>query len=138
MKQVKANLKRAVLFVVLLAALIVTAGTAIAHHGFADYDMTRHETVVGKVRAFQWTNPHTWLWLDVPDGKGGVTLYAFEGMSPNYLGRRGWTRHSLEAGDKITVNFFPFKDPSKKGGTLASATKENGEVLDNFVPRGAQ
>jgi hypothetical protein len=138
MKQVKANLKQAVWFVILLGALVGTSGTALAHHGFADYDMTRHETVVGKVRAFQWTNPHTWLWLDVPDGKGGITLYAFEGMSPNYLGRRGWTRHSLEPGDKITVNFFPFKDPSRKGGTLASATKENGEVLDNFVPRGAQ
>ena len=138
MKQMKPSLRQAVLFVVLLGASIVTAGTAIAHHGFADYDMTRHESVVGKVRAFQWTNPHTWLWLDVPDGKGGITLYAFEGMSPNYLGRRGWTRHSLETGDKITVSFFPFKDPSKHGGTLASATKENGEVLDNFVPRGAQ
>jgi hypothetical protein len=138
MRVMKPKLKPAVLFVILLGASIMTAGTAIAHHGFADYDMTRHESVVGKVRAFQWTNPHTWLWLDVPDGKGGFTLYAFEGMSPNYLGRRGWTRHSLESGDKITVNFFPFKDPSKHGGTLASATKENGEVLDNFVPRGAK
>ncbi|MGA8872596.1 MAG: DUF6152 family protein [Candidatus Acidiferrales bacterium] len=138
MKQMKPSLRQAMLFVILLGASIVTAGTAIAHHGFADYDMTRHETIVGKVRAFQWTNPHTWLWLDVPDGKGGITLYAFEGMSPNYLGRRGWSRHSLETGDKITVSFFPFKDPSKHGGTLASATKENGEVLDNFVPRGAQ
>ena len=138
MKRMKPSLSQAVLFVALLGASIVTAGTAIAHHGFADYDMTRHDTIVGKVRAFQWTNPHTWLWLDVPDGKGGITLYAFEGMSPNYLGRRGWSRHSLEAGDKITVSFFPFKDPSKHGGTLASATKENGEVLDNFVPRGAK
>jgi Family of unknown function (DUF6152) len=138
MKQMKPSLRQAVLFAVLLGASIATAGTAIAHHGFADYDMTRHETIVGKVRAFQWTNPHTWLWLDVPNDKGGITLYAFEGMSPNYLGRRGWTRHSLEPGDKITVNFFPFKDPAKKGGTLASATKENGEVLNNFVPRGAK
>jgi Family of unknown function (DUF6152) len=138
MKQTKANLKQAALFVVLLGALAVTARTAAAHHGFADYDMTRHETVTGKVRAFQWMNPHTWLWLDVPDGKGGVILYAFEGMSPNYLGRRGWTRHSLEPGDKITVTFFPFKDASKHGGTLASAKKETGEILNNFVPAGAK
>lgn len=138
MTQVKASLKQSVLFVILLGALIATAGTATAHHGFADYDMTRHDTVVGKVRAFQWTNPHTWLWLDVPDGKGGVTLYAFEGMSPNYLGRRGWTRESLKPGDPITVSFFPFKDPSKNGGTLASAKRPNGEVLDNFVPSNAR
>lgn len=138
MKQMKANLKQAAFFVVLLSALMVTAGTAIAHHGFADYDMTRHESVTGKVRAFQWTNPHTWLWLDVPDGKGGITLYAFEGMSPNYLGRRGWTRESLKPGDQITVSYFPFKDAAKKGGTLATAKKESGEILNNFVPAGAR
>ncbi|HTX15743.1 MAG TPA: DUF6152 family protein [Candidatus Baltobacteraceae bacterium] len=134
----KRNLKQATLFAVLLAALMVAAGTAMAHHGFADYDMTRHETVAGKVRAFQWTNPHTWLWLDVPDGKGGIILYAFEGMSPNYLGRRGWTRESLKPGDPITVTFFPFKDPAKKGGTLGSAKRPNGEVLENFAPAGSK
>ncbi|MDE3108992.1 MAG: hypothetical protein KGL02_03525 [Acidobacteriota bacterium] len=136
MKLVKANLKQVAFFAVLLAALAVSAGTAVAHHGFADYDMTRHDTIVGKVRAFQWTNPHTWLWLDVPDGKGGITLYAFEGMSPNYLGRRGWTKESLKPGDQITVTYFPFKDSAKKGGTLASAKKESGEILNNFVPAG--
>ncbi len=138
MTQVKENLKHAAFFVVLLAAIMVAAGTATAHHGFADYDMTRHDTVAGKVRAFQWTNPHTWLWLDVPDGKGGVILYAFEGMSPNYLGRRGWTRESLKAGEPLSVTFFPFKDPAKKGGTLATAEKPSGEVLNNFVPSNAR
>jgi len=138
MKQMKTSLKQAGLFAVLVAALMLPAGPAIAHHGFADYDMTRQLTVSGKVRAFQWTNPHTWLWLDVPNGKGGTTLYAFEGMSPNYLGRRGWTRESLKPGDQITVNFFPFKDPKKKGGTLAFAKKPNGEEFNNFVPAGAK
>jgi DNA/RNA endonuclease YhcR with UshA esterase domain len=138
MNRMKASLQQAAVFVVLLGASIVAAGPAIAHHGFADYDMTRHETVTGKVRAFQWTNPHTWLWLDVPDGKGGITLYAFEGMSPNYLGRRGWTQRSLQPGDQITVNYFPFKDAKKKGGTLAFAKKSNGEILNNFVPANAR
>jgi len=89
------------------------------------------------VRTFQWTNPHTWLWIDVAGDKGTV-IYAFEGMSPNYLGRRGWSRHSLQPGDPVTVTFFPFKDPAKKGGTLAKAVKANGEVLNNFVPAGAR
>jgi Family of unknown function (DUF6152) len=137
MKQMKLNLKRAALFAVLLGALLVTANTATAHHGFADYDMTRQLTVTGKVRTFQWTNPHTWLWIDVTGDKGTV-IYAFEGMSPNYLGRRGWSRHSLQPGDSVTVTFFPFKDPAKKGGTLAKAVKANGEVLNNFVPAGAR
>jgi len=137
MKPMKTNLKQAAVFAILLGALLVTAGTAVAHHGFADYDMTRQLSVTGKVRTFQWTNPHTWLWIDVSSDKGTV-IYAFEGMSPNYLGRRGWTRHSLQPGDQVTVTFFPFKDPAKKGGTLAKAVKANGEVLNNFVPAGAR
>ncbi|HVB87093.1 MAG TPA: DUF6152 family protein [Candidatus Dormibacteraeota bacterium] len=137
MRQMKTNLKQSVLFAVLLGAVLVTAGTATAHHGFADYDMTRQLTVKGKVRTFQWTNPHTWLWIDVSTDKGTV-IYAFEGMSPNYLGRRGWSRHSLQPGDPITVTYFPFKDAAKKGGTLAKAVKPNGEVLNNFVPAGAK
>ena len=52
MKQMKPSLRQAVLFVVLLGASIVTAGTAIAHHGFADYDMTRHETYRGEGQSF--------------------------------------------------------------------------------------
>ena len=132
MKRMKTNLKQAGLFAVLAAALMVTAGTAIAHHGFADYDMTRHEAVKGKVRAFQWTNPHTWLWLDVPDGKGGVILYAFEGMSPNYLERRGWTRKTLKPGDTITVTYFPLRN-GDHGGSFLIGKRPNGEELRMFI-----
>ncbi|HXX43573.1 MAG TPA: DUF6152 family protein [Candidatus Acidoferrales bacterium] len=113
----------------MLAGLIAAAArTAGAHHGFAVFDTTNQKTIVGTVKEFQWTNPHTWVWLDVPNDKGGVDTWGFEGMSPNFLGRRGWSRSTLKPGDKITVTYFALKDGSK-GGAFLSFKRPNGEEL---------
>ncbi|HKV03859.1 MAG TPA: DUF6152 family protein [Candidatus Acidoferrales bacterium] len=125
----KTGLKQAGLAAVILAGLVAAAaGTAAAHHGFAVFDTSVRKSITGTVKTFEWTNPHTWVWLDVPNEKGGVDTWAFEGMSPNYLGRRGWTRNSLKPGDKITVTFFPLKDGSKGGGFL-NCKRPTGEEL---------
>ena len=81
---------------------------------------------------FQWTNPHTWVWLDVPNGKRGVDTYGFEGMSPNYLERRGWSRKTLKPGDTITVTYFPLKN-GDKGGSFLIGKRPNGEELRMFL-----
>lgn len=127
----KTILRQAVLAAVVSAGLIATAGSAAAHHGFAVFDMTSRKTITGTVKTFEWTNPHTWVWLDVPNGKGGVDTWGFEGMSPNFLGRRGWTRNTLKPGDQITVTYFALKDGSK-GGAFLSAKRPNGEELVMF------
>jgi hypothetical protein len=49
-------------------------------------------------------------------------------MSPNFLERRGWTRGTLKAGDKLTVTIRPMKD-GQKGGSWITAKRPNGEVL---------
>jgi Family of unknown function (DUF6152) len=123
------RIRQAALAATILVGLIAAAaGVAVAHHGFAMFDTTSQKTISGTVKQFEWTNPHTWVWLDVPNAKGGVDTWGFEGMSPNFLGRRGWTRTTLKPGDKITVTFFPLKDGSKGGGFL-SAKRPNGEEL---------
>jgi len=124
----KTTWKLVLLAAVMSAGLIVTARSASAHHGFAVFDTTSRKTITGTVKSFEWTNPHTWVWLDVPNDKGGVDTWGFEGMSPNFLGRRGWTRNTLKPGDQITVTYFGLKDGSKGGGFL-SAKRPNGEEL---------
>ncbi len=52
-------------------------------------------------------------------------------MSPNYLGRRGWSKTTLNPGDKVTVTFHPLKDGSK-GGTYQKVTLSNGKELANI------
>src|SRR5512147_2575414 len=87
---------------VALTLVIATAGLATAHHSFAAFNMTEEKTVTGTVKQVEWTNPHIWIWIDVPNEKGVAETYGFEGMSPNFLERRNWTRTTLKAGDKIT------------------------------------
>jgi len=113
----------------ILAGLVAAvASIAAAHHGFAVFDTSSQKTITGTVREFEWTNPHTWVWVDVPNDKGGVDTWGFEGMSPNFLGRRGWTRKTLQPGDKITVTYFGMKDGSK-GGAFLSCKRPSGEQL---------
>ena len=97
------------------SALAIGAIPAAAHHSFAVFDMQASKTVTGTVKRIDWTNPHIWIWMDVANDKGGMDVYGFEGMSPNYLNRRGWTRTTLKAGDKITVVYRPMRDGTNAG-----------------------
>lgn len=115
---------------VIIAACLMVAGAslAVAHHSAAPFDLGTQKTINGTVKQVDWTNPHTWVWIDVPNDKNGVDTWGFEGMSPNYLGRRGWTKSTLKPGDKISIVYRPLKDGSN-GGMFVSAQRPNGQVL---------
>ena len=40
------------------------------------FDQTKQVTLKGTVREFQWTNPHAWIHLDVPNANGGKDTLA--------------------------------------------------------------
>jgi hypothetical protein len=116
-------------------ALVVTAmicgvaALAWAHHAAAPvFDMTAEKTATGVVKQVDWTNPHIWIWLDVQNASGQVETWGFEGMSPNFLARRGWTRTSLLPGMRITVTFRPLRD-GKAGGMFMTGKLQDGKVL---------
>jgi hypothetical protein len=115
------------LLVVLIVALGM-AGLAAAHHSFSAFDMQSEKTITGKVNKVDWTNPHIWIWVDVPNAKGGTDLYGFEGMSPNFLERRNWTRTTLKAGDTITISYRPLRD-GQNGGMFVNGKMTSGKVL---------
>ena len=131
------SIRVAAIALTLGVALTVTAGRALAHHSFSPFDMGVEKTIAGTVRTVEWTNPHTWIWLDVPNDQGGVDAWGFEGMSPNFLARRGWTRTSLKVGDKITVTFRPLRD-GKKGGMFVSTKTPDGRMLSMMGGRDAE
>ncbi|MGC4029298.1 MAG: DUF6152 family protein [Steroidobacteraceae bacterium] len=111
----------------LAIALLVAAQGAWAHHSFAMFDGSKETTLVGEIRDFQWTNPHTWIHIAVTDEAGNAVVWKIEGGSPNLLQRRGWTRRSLNPGDKATILIHPAKDGSPLGSmmtvTLADGAK---------------
>ena len=117
-------------FLMMLAAACALAGAApaLAHHSFAMFDRTREIVLVGAVREFQWTNPHSWIELEVVNDKGVVETYSVELNSPNNLTRQGWKSTSLKPGDKVTVTINPLHDGAK-GGLFVSAALPDGRVL---------
>lgn len=108
--------------------IATAAGPAVGHHSFAAFDITSQKTITGTVKQVDWTNPHIWIWVNVTNDKGAVDTFGFEGMSPNYLARRGWTKSTMKVGDKISVVYRPMKDGSN-GGMFLSTKTPDGKVL---------
>lgn len=117
-----------------VAALTLSPAGASAHHSFSMFDQTREVTIRGRVTEFQWTNPHTFVEIDVPGANGRVVHWSIEGHSPNILARIGWRRNSLNAGDQVTLIINPLKD-GRPGGALVTAILPDGTRLSQSSGR---
>ena len=120
-----------------LAAVIALAIPVLAHHSFTMFDTTKQITITGTVTEFQWTNPHSYIEIDVPDESGVVKHWAIEMGSPSILQQSGWKFSNLKKGDKTTLVINPLKD-GRPGGFLNTATLPDGRVLGNGPGRGPQ
>ena len=114
----KTTIRTAVL--ALTASVLAAPLPAHAHHSFpAQYDVSKPITLTGKVTKVEWTNPHIFIYMDVPDEKtGAVVNWALEMGGPNALMRLGWKRDSLKTDDLVTVEGSLARD----GSHLANAT----------------
>jgi hypothetical protein len=123
----------------LFAGLILVAIPARAHHSFAMFDTTKRVTLAGTVTAFEWTNPHAYIELDVADDKGAIKHWSIELGSPSILMQGGWKFKDLKYGDKVTAIVSPLKS-GQSGALLSSITMPDGRVLGNgpLPPGGRQ
>jgi hypothetical protein len=107
---------------------LVAAAPALAHHSAAGIDRTKSVVVTGTVKEFRWTNPHSWIDLDVTNDKGITGTWSVEMTSPAFLLRAGWKRSTLRAGDKVSITLRPFRN-GDPGGLFVSVTLPDGQVL---------
>lgn len=116
--------------VLLVAVSVLLVRNATAHHSHTMFDMSRSIRVTGTAAKFEWTNPHIFLWIYVPDDKepSGSRLYAFESGALVAMARIGWDRDAIKAGEKVTVDYMPLKD-GRPGGVLLKVTRDNGKSL---------
>jgi hypothetical protein len=115
-----------------LAALLVVscAARGLAHHSFAMFDTTKPVTLTGKVTQFQWTNPHAYIELDVPDGTNPPKHWTVELGSTSILMQGGWKFNDVKKDQTITVVLSPLRN-GQPGGLLVRITLADGRVLSN-------
>ncbi len=116
-----------------LAAVAMTV-PAYAHHSFAMFDAQKTMTIEGTVSEFQYTNPHSWLEVDVP----GETVKHWSLEMNNVLGLRrgGWRASTLQRGDKVKVTMHPLRDGTSGGQLLTVVTADGKTLYGNGGPPG--
>jgi hypothetical protein len=114
--------------VLLCAAVFVASATVLAHHSSAGIDRTKSVELVGTIKQFSWTNPHSWMEVEVPDQKGGTVTWKVEMTSPAYLVRAGWKSTTVKTGDEVKVTVRPLRDGSP-GGLFVSVLLADGRTF---------
>ncbi len=90
--------------------LVSTMVPLVAHHSGAMFDDKKTVTLTGVVKQFQYTNPHSWLLVDVKGADGKVTTWGFEAEGPSTLTRAGIRLRDFPAGTPVTITGNPMRD----------------------------
>jgi hypothetical protein len=88
---------------------------AAAHHSAAMFDKEKVLKVAGKVKRCSGP-PHVAIYVEEAAASGAEPLlWLCELTSPGNLARLGWSKSSIKAGDKVTIEFNPLLN-GKLGG----------------------
>ena len=86
----------------------------LAHHSFAaEFDATKAVRLTGTLTKIEWTNPHSYFYLDVKEENGAVANWACEGAPPGAFSRRGFKKGGIKVGDTLVVDGYRAKDGSR-------------------------
>ena len=111
----------------------IAALPASAHHSGAMFDDAKEVQLVGTVKEFQYTNPHSWIQVMVR-ANGAEVEWSIETAAPIVLLRAGIRANALVPGDKVTVRAHPLRN-GNPGGNLIEVKKADGTVLSTRGPR---
>ena len=110
-----------------LACAVSSVLPAWAHHSHNNYDVAKWTTMEGTVTEVHRLVPHSWIYIDVTDGKGQKATWALEGTGPGGLEKVGIKVNDVRPGDRIRVRCHLLKDGST-GCLLGFVTPIHGDV----------
>lgn len=115
-------MSKALLAAIICSTAIVSGfSSANAHHSFALFDVMKTVALEGTVKKFEWTNPHSWITLEVIGPQNTADEWLIELPPAGILAREGWNKNFVKIGEKLSVHINPLKNGGK-GGILESFT----------------
>ena len=116
----------------LVVVLLGGSTPSFAHHGNASYE-NKEVTIKGKVTQWLWTNPHSFLMVDVTDENGKVTHWICENNAPSTLVNFGFTAKTFKAGDEVTVVMSAVAKNGTPAGRITRIILADGYVMNSEI-----
>jgi hypothetical protein len=111
----------------LLVAFVIVAAVE-AHHGSADYDVSREVTAEGIVKQWRWSSPHTWVTLTVTRSNGSIEVWSGEGPPLQWAEARGWSKATLKPGETVRLVMYPSRR-EPHGGLVKRIERASGDLI---------
>ena len=101
-------------FAFVAAALVLASPLLVAHHEpLAKFDDKKPIRLRGVVTLVDWRNPHAHIFVNVASA-GSVANWAVELESPIDLEEGGWSKTTVQAGDKVAITGIVARDGSRQ------------------------
>ena len=117
--------------------LVVVVAPAGAHHSTANFDTGETIEFRATVKKFEYTNPHSHLYLERVNADGSKEDWVVEMGSIPAMRPSGISPDKLKAGDVIIFRGSPDKDRNKKYVLFSQVVKEDGTVFGRERVAGA-
>jgi hypothetical protein len=110
---------------ILAACTFASIGATQAHHSFAMFNLSEHRLIEGRVTAWNYNSPHSWLHIEAEDAQGEKTTWSFEGAAPVHATRQGVNGGTYRKGEQVRVVMSPIRD-GRNAGAMCFVVKEDG------------
>jgi hypothetical protein len=94
----------------LIAFVLATVTPLVAHHSSTMFNTSKTITVEGVVTAWELTNPHSWLHVEVKGNDGKSVTWGFEAEGPSSLQRSGIKPSDFKVGTKVSISGNPMRN----------------------------
>ena len=110
-------------------AWLLAAASLAAHHAFtAEYDPGLPVELTGRIVKVEWTNPHSFVDVEIKTADGKLETWHVEGAGPAKMAEQQLSREMLAIDTVVTITGFRGKLPGSFRAWGNQITFPNGDV----------